>query len=171
MTNNHEILPESKGMYNVAHWAHTSFPSVVSSFFDLIADNNTHLNNNIERMEVYLNHCPSGTSLKNLKHYIHLLKNGNFCQFDYGQEANLKIYDNLVPSCYELDKIGGMKIALYVGKEDKLSVLDDVNWLKEQISSNIVDFKVYENMGHLTFLMPKDLNWFNDVIELIKKYS
>ena len=172
MTGSYEILPESKSINSITHWTNTCFPSFVNTIVNLIADNNSHLNNNTERMEVYLNHFPSGTSLRNIKHFAQLFGSGKFCQYDYGEEANLRIFGNLEPSDYNLEDIFGFKIGLFVGHEDKLSVIDDVNWLKDKLSfSNVVVFKEYENMGHLTFLIPKDLIWFNDVLGFIIRYS
>jgi len=39
---------------------------------------------NITRTPVYMNHIPSGTSFKNVLHWIQMVRSGELCEYDYG---------------------------------------------------------------------------------------
>ena len=122
-------------------------------------------------MKVYLTHYPSGTSLQAMNHFIQNFQNKNFAQYDYKITANMRIYGQSKPLEYDLSKIKEIPIALFGGKEDKLATEEDIEWLKLKIGENLVFNKIYEKMGHLSFLMSNDLTWINDAILLIDAFA
>ena len=124
-------------------------------------------------MSIFFHHYPSGCSLKATNHFVQLFRSNKFCQYDYGKESNMHIYGQIEPKEYQLENINGVAIGLFTGTEDKLATLKDVRWLKEQLdkNNNVVEYKEFDKMGHLTFLMPLEMKWFDDVLNLIKKYT
>lgn len=57
-------------------------------------------------MPVVLQHIPAGSSTKTVLHYGQEIKfDGNFQQYDYGIEGNLKQYGTKTPPLYDLTKI------------------------------------------------------------------
>jgi len=173
VTKTYEVFPEDKKASKFTTWVNNNFPSVTNGILDLISDDKSLLNNNKERMSIFFNHYPSGSSLKATNHFIQLFRSDKFHGYDYGKEANMFIYGQSEPKEYNLDDIKGVDIGLFAGVEDKLATLRDVRWLKEKLSKNknVVEYKEYEKMGHLTFLMPLEMSWFDDVLSLIKKYT
>ncbi len=151
----------------------SNFPSVTNGMLDLISDKDSLLNNNKDRLGVFFNHYPSGSSLKATNHFIQLFRSDTFSQYDYGIEANLHIYKDSKPTEYNLEKVEGVDIGLFTGVEDKLATIRDVRWLKEKlnVNKNVVEYKEYPKMGHITFLVPLEMKWFDDVLALIKKYT
>ncbi len=170
-TGQYELFPDNS--YNNSSFQSLiskSFPSLSHLAIDLISDNNSEVNNN--PLDVYLSHYPSGTSLKSMLHFLQNLKSGGFYNYDYKREANMFIYGQVTPLEYDLSKIpDDLPIMMIAGKEDKLATITDVKWLKSKIKKNVVFYEEKENMGHISFLMGKDLVWFGDVFgEVMEKY-
>ncbi len=167
-----EVFPDTEISNDINRWISNKIPSLANLALEMISDDNIDsLNNNKERMKVYLTHYPSGTSLQAMNHFIQNFQNKNFAQYDYKITANMRIYGQPRPLEYDLSKIKEIPIALFGGKEDKLSTEEDIDWLKIKIGENLVFNKFYEKMGHLSFLMGNDLTWINDAILLIDAFS
>lgn len=64
-----------------------TLPSLCSLGDYLVADEDTTLDDS-SRLQVYLGHFPSGTSLRCLDHYGQILKSDTFQEYDYGQKGN-----------------------------------------------------------------------------------
>lgn len=63
---------------------------------------------------------PNPFGLKEVEHFIHLIRNGGFRKFDYGFEKNLLRWGDALPLEYNLSIIK-IPIALYFGKNDGLA--------------------------------------------------
>lgn len=58
---------------------------------------------------------------------------------------------------------------MFVGNEDMLADPTDAEWARDTIGSPVVHYQMI-NGGHLTFMIGKDMSWFNDVMDVVKKY-
>jgi len=60
---------------------------------------------------------------------------------------------------------------MFVGKEDDLGDVTDARWAKSQMNSSAL--KHYEEIsgGHVTFLVGKDMGYFQKVLSLVKQYN
>jgi lysosomal acid lipase/cholesteryl ester hydrolase len=170
-SNQYECFPNNEDNNNFNSWLHKNFSSLTNMLIEMVSDNNSKTNNDIDRLGVYLTHYPSGTSLKSLNHFVQNFTGKKFCQYDYKKEANMFIYKQATPLEYDLSVIKDIPIILITGKEDKLATLEDVRWLKEQVKDNVVLYNEVDGMGHITFLIGKDIDWFDDVFQIILKYS
>ena len=133
----------------------------------LISDSMSEKANDKEALKNYKIRFPSGTSLKCLVHFSQIIELKQFTYFDYGKEANMYIYKRVFPPEYEIEKINGMKIMLLVGKEDRLADPEDCEWLYEKIKSNVILYKVIPTIGHVSFLVGKNIDWFDDALKII----
>lgn len=167
----HEVFPNTEKNNKFNSWINKNFSSMTNLMLDMISDKNSKENNNLERLGVYLTHYPAGTSLKAINHFIQNYNSKKFNKYDYKEEANMFIYKQSEPCEYDLKQINNFPIALISGKEDKLASPDDVKWLREELGSNVVYFKEYDNMGHITFLMGKDITWFKETLEFMVKFT
>ncbi|CAB0036371.1 unnamed protein product [Trichogramma brassicae] len=70
-----------------------------------------------ERLPIYFSKYPSGTSFKSFCHLLQLIEANEFQNFDYGQENNLKIYNNARPPKYSLSNIQ-VPIAIFISDTD-----------------------------------------------------
>lgn len=170
-----EVFPANEGRAKeFGIWVNKVFPKMSNYFLDLISDDNSYTVNNQKRIPVFLSHYPSGTSFKAIQHFSQNMKSRKFKRYDYGKEANSFIYRSKEPPEYNLKSIKGFKIALICGEEDKLSSFKDVEWLVSELGDNVVYFKKYEKMGHISFLCGLSVEWFIDLIDFvysIGKYS
>lgn len=57
----------------------------------MLADDDTS-NISAYGRETYLGHYPSGSSLRNLKHFRQIIKSGRFEKYDFGAAENQKRY-------------------------------------------------------------------------------
>ncbi|XP_072948861.1 lipase 1-like [Epargyreus clarus] len=100
---------------------------------------------------VSLGHFPTGTSAKNLYHFGQVGRRRSFSRFDYGPTRNLELYGSEIPPYYDLGQVT-MKVVLFVGKNDFLSVIKDVALLRVQLP-NVVEYTEIERklMNHVDF--------------------
>ncbi|XP_017885792.1 lipase 3-like, partial [Ceratina calcarata] len=56
-------------------------------------------------MPKYMNNFPAGASAKQFAHYYQLINSGDFRQYDYGKDKNLKIYNSIEPPKYNISRI------------------------------------------------------------------
>ena len=87
-------------------------------------------------------------------------------RFDLGITGNMQKYGQAKPPDVPLSNYN-MPTALIAGTYDKLADVTDVAWLNEQIKDKVVLYKEYP-LGHLSFVLAKDMSWFtDDIVPLI----
>jgi len=124
---------------------------------------------NYAKVNVLLQHFPSGTSVTNLKHWRQLVKGGRFNKFDYGSTAaNLQHYGQPYPPDFNLTNIN-VPMHLFFGEHDSLVDAKDAQILLDTISGlpNIT-YKEYP-ADHITYLMSKDVSFYwSDLLGFIQ---
>lgn len=62
---------------------------------------------------------------------------------------------------------------MFVGLQDDLGDVNDNHWARDQINSGGDALVHYQevNAGHSTFMVAKDMSYFDDVMTLVKKYN
>lgn len=163
-----ELMPASK--HNLMAYICSYFDLVCQGGLYLMADEDVD-RAHYKRLDVVMNHFPSGTSLKNAIHWSQManLKTEALQKYDYGLEGNLKAYGSPTPPKYDLNKIKA-KVALFSGSVDRLSDVTDVSWLLTQLPSDkVVYSNVYSGGGHASFLWGDDFGYFQTLIEIIQK--
>ncbi|XP_068633502.1 lipase 1-like [Battus philenor] len=123
---------------------------VINTVFPIIGEDKEELEPEI--IPVILDHFPTATSVQNLYHFAQLSFRRQFARFDYGPVINLYKYGNPVPPTYDLNNVT-MKVALFVGANDKLSTIEDVGVLKDALP-NVVRNLIMprEKMNHADFI-------------------
>ncbi len=166
----YEILPEDRfGMSSISSFFNNKFSGLTNFSLSLISDEKSNENNDPIQLGVFLKHFPSGTSLKALIHFVSIFKNKEFVHYDYGKEANMFIYKQTEPLPYNLKNIIDFPIMLLGGVDDMLSTPNDVNWLNQQIQNNVIYFNIFPNMGHASFLIGKNVEWFQVPLKIIEE--
>lgn len=125
-------------------------------------------NLNSSRIPVYIAHAPAGTSTRNIIHYAQAVKSGKFCQFDFGEEENMKRYNQTTPPEYDPTKIT-VPIALFSGTNDWLAVPRDIQKLLPQLQ-HVIKNQVIDQWEHLDFVwgLNAPSKCYDDVIDVIK---
>ena len=133
IANNDELILatcELFGIYDMfpANWLTTGamrlicgvIPELCDFGAYLICDEDVDLDNS-DRLDDYMGHFPSGTSLKCLDHYGQLISSGKFQYYDYGSDANKRIYNQTTPPLIPIQNINKVPIAMFVGTHDGLA--------------------------------------------------
>ena len=55
---------------------------------------------------------------------------------------------------------------MFVGNKDELADVKDNKWALEQMKNAAVHYQEY-NLGHMTFMIGKDMSYFFDVIDIL----
>jgi len=168
----HELLGHDENLCKLNSWIMPKIPFLSSLVMETIADKGAYTINNARRMPVYLSHLPSGCSLKAITHFVQLKRNGRFCTYDHNdKEINMKKFGSEEPRDYDLKKVKEFPIVLLYGKQDRLASEMDVEWLLDELGSNVIFKKMYEEMGHTTFMMSREISWFDDIINIIEMFN
>ena len=116
-----------------------------------------------------MGHEPNGASVKAILHYAQNQKEDRFQIFsdDYTDwiHTHKKRTTDLIP----LENINTVPVAIFAGIEDILADTTDAEWTRDQIGDNIVHYEEI-HAGHLTFMVGKDMTYFNTVMDLLQEY-
>jgi len=109
-----------------------------------------------KRLPYFLEHIPSGSSLRTLWHYkqnIRAPTPTQFNKFDFGPSENFKRYGNTKAPAYDFQNIQ-IPVRGFVGIQDVLGDVADTTLLRQKLASLKKDYKeyVYNNCGHMTFM-------------------
>jgi gastric triacylglycerol lipase len=162
-----EFLPASNSNYMA--YLCSYFNQACKGGFYLISDELTA--DSYKRLDVIMNHYPSGTSLKNLLHWNQMthLKTEGIQKYDYGSDINRRIYGTITPPQYDLTQIKA-KLALFAGAADRFSRPTDLAWLLSKLpTESIVYSEIYPNLGHGGFIFGDDFSYFETLIEVIRE--
>lgn len=128
------------------------------------------LNNfNETRQQVYLDHTPAGTSVKNMYHFMQLVQQEKFQKYDYGVWKNIVVYKKSRPDEYDLTEIKN-KVVIFYGNNDWLSHPKDVDWLSKKLP-NLIEKKLIHKYNHLDFVwgLNAKKKIYNKVVNMINQ--
>jgi hypothetical protein len=58
---------------------------------------------------------------------------------------------------------------MFVGSSDQLATVLDNQWAKTQLTKVLKFYKEYA-LGHLSFMIAKDMSYFKDVFNMLNEY-
>lgn len=153
-----EVLPSPDSVHKFSTFICEKIVALCNGLLELISDSNPNVDDK-ERLLVFVSHFPSGASVQTLKHYAKIIRKKKFINYKKQEE-------------YNLDNISGVPIALFVGKDDKLSTVEDSRILRNKLlSTNVLHFyKEYDNMGHATFFLNKSKEHIDDVLRCLEDF-
>ena len=129
-------------------------------FISIVADYNPKYDNE-KRFPVFVQHSPSGSSLRSLLHYRQLFElnkhDPKFRKFDFGKKENEKRYGQSTPPYYDLSLVK-IPVRALTGLQDELADPIDCAFLDATMQKLGKDYKTwtFDNCGHLTFMWAKD---------------
>ncbi|XP_062959358.1 lipase member N [Cynocephalus volans] len=129
-------------------------------------------NMNTSRIDVYMSHAPSGSSIQNILHIKQLYRSDEFRAYDWGSEAeNVRHYNQSRPPLYDLTAME-VPTAIWAGGHDVLVTPRDVAEILPQIR-NLRYFKLLPEWNHFDFVWGLDApqRMYSKIIALMKAYS
>ena len=127
--------------------------------------------NNMSRFDVMLSSFPSGQSYRAMLYYWQIQHTGRVALYDYGKIKNLEKYGSAQPPLVPFEDYA-VPTAMISGSADTEAMPADVAWTIEQIKDHVVFAKEYQGFDHSTFIIAKDMSYFNnDVVSVIKEYN
>ncbi|XP_033005111.1 putative lysosomal acid lipase/cholesteryl ester hydrolase isoform X2 [Lacerta agilis] len=124
------------------------------------------------RIDVYLSHCPAGTSIQNMFHWIQIVKAGKLKGFDWGsKEANMAHHNQSTPPFYNV-QLMTLPTAVWSGGNDWIADSKDIALLLPQIP-NLVYHKNIPEWQHLDFIMGYDApqRMYIKIMDLMQNYK
>lgn len=126
-----------------------------------------------EFLRTIYGHYPAASSRKAIAHLSQLYLRKSFSHYDYGTLENLVQYGARDPPDYNLTAIA-TKVALFVGNDDKYSVIKDAEHLRDSLT-NVVHYEVLEpkSWSHLDFVWGKTLPiyLYPSLFNILEKYA
>lgn len=115
-------------------------------------------------MPIFETHAPAGGSMRQLFHYGQTIRSHRFCQYDYGTQRNLKVYNRTTPTDYNLKNCTA-RVAIIYADQDTLAAAEDVRRLPKELP-NVVDIRRVDDdtFNHIDFI------WATDAKELVYDY-
>lgn len=112
----------------------------------------------------------SRCSMNQVLHYMQLIKTGHFQKFSYGWLQNYFMYDQTSPPDYNL-KNAVAPVAIYYGKTDLFTVVEDVEKLIAELPNVVKSYLVpTEKFNHVDFIFGNDApaQLYDEVVKTIK---
>lgn len=124
-----------------------------------------------DRFQVYMGHSWKGVSMKMMYHLAQMVRTGRFEKYDYGK-MNMHYYGQEEAPEIKLSEVQQLDvpIAMFYAEHDAFSTVDDVEWLRDELGDSVVHYDSIRG-GHLTFLCGEDMEYLEDLIEVIKQYN
>ena len=78
-------------------------------------------------------------------------------------------YGSEEPPLIDLESIDTVPIAIYAGVKDKIVNIEDNRLVRDQLRT-VVNYQELD-FDHLSFLLAKNMTYFDDVLKTIKMYN
>ncbi len=163
-----EVGKSRKGESRVIAFLCKHFYFACNGMASLISDKESDDNNPI-KFGNWIAHWPSGTSVKNVRHFGDIYRSKSFAEFDYGKIGNLKRYSSIYPPRYKVENIKDVPTCIFFGDHDRLSTYKDNVILMDQLNQNqnVKKFKMTREMGHLTWMCPNNDEHLSDIFSCV----
>ena len=162
----HELLGANWFTSGVTQLFCSNIPAFCELIAELFVNQHPELDDN-DRFAVYMGHEPNGASVKAILHYAQNMKEDRFQVYadHYTDIIGRERETDLIP----LENISTVPIAMFAGIEDILADTTDAEWARDQIGDNVVHYEEI-HAGHLTFMVGKDMSYFDTVMGLLEQY-
>ncbi|CAG7726828.1 unnamed protein product, partial [Allacma fusca] len=148
------------------------FPQICTSYFDLI-DSKDAAQENLAYYSAILSLFPATTSARVVTHWLQLIGNGQFQNFDYGMGGNLYHYGSTSPPAYNLTNVKVPLLILW-GENDSFTTEEDVLRASKDLPNVIRNIRVeWKKWNHLDFLYGKDSDIlvYDHILRYLTKYN
>ncbi|EDV32372.2 uncharacterized protein Dana_GF15803 [Drosophila ananassae] len=168
----HELPPENevwrKLVYQICSFAFRN--TCIYFMFEIMGIDYQQFNSSLTPL--FLGHTPAGSSVKSIEHYAQQIHSGGFYKFNYNNIwENRRRHGSDIPTQYNVASVD-CKVALYYGKNDRLTSVKDVQRLRDALP-NVVHENLLESerFNHINFIWGNDVKTmlYDEVIEVMQK--
>eukprot|EP01022_Parablepharisma_sp_SALTPOND_P011369 TRINITY_DN1473_c1_g1_i2.p2 TRINITY_DN1473_c1_g1~~TRINITY_DN1473_c1_g1_i2.p2 ORF type:complete len:442 (-),score=28.45 TRINITY_DN1473_c1_g1_i2:2975-4174(-) len=150
------------------------FPHVLPTIVKMIAGWTKNQTLDLSRVGFLSANEPGGTSVKNLMHWLQLLRRGGFKKFDYGKKGNVERYGNDIAPEYEVTNLKQLTIPVYllVAKCDNIVGWNDLARLLKLLPEGY-KFEEVDDYGHLDYIWADDAHTkiYPQIISFINQFK
>lgn len=115
---------------------------------------------------------PNGVSIRQALHYLQIIRNGVFRQFDFeDRRTNRKVYGTDTPPAYDLTKVTA-PVNLFHSKDDNTAIIDNVRRLQALLPNLKSTYLVpFNDFTHVDFTFSRHARKvLNDrVVDVVNK--
>ncbi|XP_061398568.1 lipase 3-like [Musca vetustissima] len=156
-----ELMPQNNLMNRAGDTACGLEPSLkfLCNHLWILFAGDGYQNTNLTALQELIETHPGGSSSNQGIHFMQLYQHnvGRFCQMDYGEKKNQKIYGQPTPPDYNLHNIVAPTY-LYSSYNDGLCDSKDVDTLVSNFKNLAGDYRVPEkSFNHLDFIVAKNM--------------
>lgn len=140
-------------------------------FMEWITGKSTQLDK--RKLTLMLAHTPAGCSTRQVTHYAQLTLTGEFQQFDFGEERNMKEYNQSTPPSYNLKNVT-VPVSLHYSDNDRLAPYKNVKFIAEKLPNLIGLFRVpFKMFNHIDFMWGNDARYlvYSQALKILNKYK
>ena len=168
------MTPEHTSWINV--YVGAKFKRTLVRVLQLVMGITDEIITDMDRIPVFLNRQPGGTSLFDVKHWTQAIESGEFQMYDFGPKGNMEHYEQETAPLYNMEHIAEVisKIPtkIFVGGNDAFVVPKDFAKLEkvlEGTGADIVKIDHYNHADYITSTSCKEVV-FDPTLEFMKQH-
>jgi len=131
-----------------------------------------------ETMALAYNLDPGGASFHLIMHYAQRVRTDKIQKFDWGKKKNQEKYNgSATPPYYDLSRINGVKMAMWVGEKDLFWTQPDVDSMMKAVPAEnwmpVASYTKIDTYAHFDFVWGKDAHTrlYPAVIDVLSQES
>ena len=121
------------------------------------------------RLPLIIAGAPAGSGYRTFLYYAQMTNDQRYSLYDYGRVKNNQIYGQKYAPLVPIENLD-IPVALFSGSQDTVGDPEDVAFISAKLGDKVVYQKEYY-LNHYSFVLAKDMSWFEDVIDLIGQYN
>ncbi|XP_058444935.1 lipase 1-like [Malaya genurostris] len=168
----YEFLPYIEGQYNFYQAVCPAPAQTIcrTLIYDVVGMNPDQLD--VKTLRIFLGHFPAGSSLKQVKHYSQIIRDGIFRQFEYGDLAiNLNRYGSPQVPRYNLSR-ATVPVRTYYGYNDHVVNYLNVLQLQQELPNLVGSYPVPDKLfSHIDFILANNVKQvlYDEVVRNVEK--
>jgi hypothetical protein len=117
-------------------------------------------------------YAPSGSSTRNVNHWVQMYASKQWAHYDLGKEGNLLKYGQEKPPAYKVEAFKKYRVKSYitVSDSDPFSKKEDCEFIFRHMSKDVLTIRDLKKYNHLDYLWSNDAKseLYHDIINFLR---